>query len=1232
MALATNAGETETPSTKGVLHTFAPATWALADQVLISGTNFVTTILLARTLTPDDFGDFVLVYLLLLFVNSIQLGLITQPHNVLGARRRGEDYVCYTASTAISQFILAITATLLAFAGWAVTWWFDSAVWPLLLALPPVILAWQAHEFARRVLYTERRVAAALFVDLVSYGGQTFTIVALLGLHALSGVSALYVIAITFALGAVVGCWLIRHSLKGSFDLSVLRQNWDFGKWLAGGEILSTWLCGELFVVLGAAALGAGAAGILRVVNTVFGPTRIVTYVANTVLPIGLSRTLADKGEKALRRQFRAACLVVMPAIGGYCLTAALFAGPVLWLFYGDKYLDAAPVLRLFAAYIFVNYMGVVLSTALKAKQLTFGIFISRLTTCLVTIPLGALMIVAFGIYGAVLGMMLNSLLLSLLYWRSYVQVCRERGADFDEDMAMDSGTDQALPAQNGWQVSGEHATSNGAALLPAGASCSANAGQILLRILKLFDKADIPYCLLHGYEGYPERIKSDVDGLIAARVDPRQLVAFLRDNSQRIGAEVVRQRGHHVLLMGHNLDGSFCFVDLDLSVDYVLNDRRFYAGAEILRSRRWHHHFWVPEPKLEFGCYLVRKIAKGSLSVEQGRRLSSLYQQDPLGCKGQIARFWAPARAKLIEQSAASGDWERVWRDLGTLRAELLRRTLLRQPWTVVGNRLRHLAGRAGRFLRANSGMEVVILGPDGAGKSSVTAVAQRALAPAFRQTIYQSFPPALLRRLLRRPSGPIGLPHALPLRSFTASVARALGYWLPYYVLTHATTLHLALARSALVIHDRHFADTLVDPRRYRYGGPAWLLRLIWRIMPRPDLVILLDAPPEVLQDRKKEVPFAETARQRERYLSLLGTMRNGHIVNAAETPEHVALDVSGLIMQHQARRIVRRLDLEKGAAASERLHAAVNRVLQQFTASTQPDWQIEQVDEGLQATIFAVRRKGRLPVWKTYPALVVKVFKPSPLVARNFLRDQFHALAPLHTSLDGSMLDGWKVCLPQPLYLCEPQMALVMTLVPGKSLKSYLKAPGQLPPETLESIGRVVATAMERCWAINGQMHGDLTLDNILCDMAGRRISLVDPGVTLTGFHCDGVARDWYPASRELANLLYDTVVAVKRSLGQRGARRRQEYVAETIVRAFLSKIEATDQRIRLLDEIETCVETHLTGLQASWSPRGLWHLALRAVASRRVEAILRRLRVAAAESTELAAAQQPRGGAA
>jgi thymidylate kinase len=114
--------------------------------------------------------------------------------------------------------------------------------------------------------------------------------------------------------------------------------------------------------------------------------------------------------------------------------------------------------------------------------------------------------------------------------------------------------------------------------------------------------------------------------------------------------------------------------------------------------------------------------------------------------------------------------------------------------------------------------------------------------------------------------------------------------------------------------VIHDRHLIDAVVDPHRYRYSGPTWLLHLIWWFVPRPDLIILLDAPPEMLQARKQEVSFEESARQREAYRSLVGRMVNGHIVDAARPLEEVVHSVHSLILRHLSARIGRRLGLHQ------------------------------------------------------------------------------------------------------------------------------------------------------------------------------------------------------------------------------------------------------------------------------------------------------------------------------
>jgi thymidylate kinase len=79
--------------------------------------------------------------------------------------------------------------------------------------------------------------------------------------------------------------------------------------------------------------------------------------------------------------------------------------------------------------------------------------------------------------------------------------------------------------------------------------------------------------------------------------------------------------------------------------------------------------------------------------------------------------------------------------------------------------------------------------------------------------------------------------------------------------------------------------------------------------RIVPTPKLVILLDAPAEVLQSRKKEVSYAEAARQREAYLKLVGNMNKGIIIDASQSLNIVIRTTIEVILQFVEQRAKKR-----------------------------------------------------------------------------------------------------------------------------------------------------------------------------------------------------------------------------------------------------------------------------------------------------------------------------------
>ena len=127
---------------------------------------------------------------------------------------------------------------------------------------------------------------------------------------------------------------------------------------------------------------------------------------------------------------------------------------------------------------------------------------------------------------------------------------------------------------------------------------------------------------------------------------------------------------------------------------------------------------------------------------------------------------------------------------------------------------------------------------------------------------------------------------------------------YWVGYLTKTRSE-----LVSSTLVIFDRYYCDILIDPLRYRYGAPLWLARLVGEFIPKPDLVILLNAPPEILQERKKEVSFEETCRQQAAYLEYVKAQNNGCVIDASQPLGQVVHDVEEVIVESMANRLRKR-----------------------------------------------------------------------------------------------------------------------------------------------------------------------------------------------------------------------------------------------------------------------------------------------------------------------------------
>jgi hypothetical protein len=287
-------------------------------------------------------------------------------------------------------------------------------------------------------------------------------------------------------------------------------------------------------------------------------------------------------------------------------------------------------------------------------------------------------------------------------------------------------------------------------------------------------------------------------------------------------------------------------------------------------------------------------------------------------------------------------------------------------------------------------------------------------------------------------------------------------------------------------------------------------------------------------------------------------------------------------------------------------ESSQASVTSILQKLTRDAAgSEWGIRQIGEGFHAKIYAVGSAAGHPLFQGHRNLIVKLYKPDGSDGADAARRQFDAQAGLHSSLDGKTVDGWKIRAPLPLHVSASPPALVMTLATGTNLSESLAEENGPSPEIIESAARALISVMRPYWAA-GRLHGDLSLHNILWDPADRVLSLVDVDTSASLPIREGLAKEWYPASLDLAGVLYDVGTDIRTANPRVISRRR--IFAESVLIAFLAAIEAPEEKRRLIEEVRAFARAELKSLDLPRAPRGLYRLLQRHIATRRIDRLL------------------------
>jgi thymidylate kinase len=405
--------------------------------------------------------------------------------------------------------------------------------------------------------------------------------------------------------------------------------------------------------------------------------------------------------------------------------------------------------------------------------------------------------------------------------------------------------------------------------------------------------KHGIPFVILHDYEGLPEQMPSDIDFAVRCEDLPR-LLPLQREVARQQGwvlVSVVEAKLSAQYSVFLNREDPGRFIQLDACGHYVEQGCLVLRDTQLLQDARPHRSFRVPAPASELAYLFAKALLKHKPLDASLPRLRKLWEMDPAKADALLNNLIGTAGGGFEQWFARPAvEWEQE-----------LRPRLRAQTRFGLVNQLREWMRAVKRILRP-AGLHVVILGPDGVGKSTLIS---RLMLPCFRESRQFHFRPGTLGK---KSAAAVSQPHSQLPRSTVSSLAKILYYFADHWI-GYLSKVFPAKVRRDLVIFDRSFADVMVDPRRYRLSGTSWLARGLNRLLPKPDLTIVLEAEAELVHARKPELEITELRRQREVLRQLAAATSRCAVISAADTPEQVARAVQremiGFLEQREKQR---------------------------------------------------------------------------------------------------------------------------------------------------------------------------------------------------------------------------------------------------------------------------------------------------------------------------------------
>ena len=394
--------------------------WAIADQILVSGVNFLTGIFIARTLGLETFGQFTMIWLVILFFSSIQESLLLSPMMSISAKLTPHKARTYFDGVFSLALLFALIVSCIIVILLIILPQFAYVTFVSSIVVFSIVFLSLLQETLRRILFAKHEIKLVFINDLISYLGQLSLLVLLvLFKNTVELVDVFLVIAAsTFA--AVIFSYLSLQKLHFSFIqlLYVWQRNWPMAKWMVLSAI-SNWFTGNLLIIMAGIYLGNAAVGALKAAQNILGINHILFKLMENITPVKAGKLLVKSGINEMVSYLKQITIVSLGCFSIFALFIISFSDELMTFIYGAEYTEYSWLLISYSGIYLCLLLAFPLRIFLRTLENTKHIFYAYITTGIFSLILSKFFVTQWALHGVISGMLIVNviMLIMLMYF-----------------------------------------------------------------------------------------------------------------------------------------------------------------------------------------------------------------------------------------------------------------------------------------------------------------------------------------------------------------------------------------------------------------------------------------------------------------------------------------------------------------------------------------------------------------------------------------------------------------------------------------------------------------------------------------------------------------------------------------------------------------------------------------------------------------------------------------------